>query len=311
MNVTIVGQGAIGLLWYHHLSKMDHQLNLMCSARAKNIPDEMHFFDIEGKATTSKIFQADIDSLASSNVIIFCLKAYQVIPALAQYLPAINQQADIILCHNGILPKELLIPWNNTHRLYQLLTSHGCKKTGDFAITHTGLGQSQLGSIYGSKLKNASKSDAQLTAELHHALPDVSWHQNISHLQWLKLAVNCVINPITALENIDNGDILKTEYQQQIKTLCKEIATVAISQQINLNPQKLLELVYKVANNTAKNCSSMRADLIHQRQTENEYINGFIYRMSQEHHLPCPVNNALYQQIAEREKMLGITVDKP
>lgn len=301
MNITVVGQGAIGLLWYHHLYKAKQDVNLICSERILHPPVAMHFTDIQGKTTTSKVIASNQQALSNSQAIIFCLKAYQVTSALEQYLPLVNKEAAIVLCHNGILAKEQLEPWAESHRLFQLLTSHGCKKVDDFTIEHTGLGHSQLGSINTTQAKSNETLCKQLTQVLNLALPTVSWHQDIRRLQWLKLAVNCVINPITALNNVENGELTKASYQREIVTLCQEITQVAATQSIELKQQELLTLVLQVADSTAKNCSSMRADLLHRRKTENEYINGFIYRLSKQHQIACPINNALYQQVAERE----------
>ncbi len=42
---------------------------------------------------------------------------------------------------------------------------------------------------------------------LQGVLPDVAWHNNIRAEMWRKLAVNCVINPLTALWNCPNGKL--------------------------------------------------------------------------------------------------------
>lgn len=311
MKTIVIGQGAIGLLWYHSLSEIGHDVELMCSSRVKQIPEVMEFTDIKGQTTQSIITPASMHSLTNASIVLLCLKAYQVEAALVQYMPAISKDAAIILCHNGMLSTEKVIPLVKSHRLFQLLTSHGCLKNNNFSITHTGLGQSQLGHIYSPQLSKVGIKENTLQKLLDKALPTVTQHNDITQLQWLKLAVNCVINPITALNDIDNGEIAKAQYQQQVRDLCNEIALVAARQQVLLHPKSLVALVYQVAENTAKNCSSMRADLLNKRKTENEYINGFIHRLSIEHHLRCPTNAHLYQQIVEQEQLLGITGDKP
>ncbi|WP_289237656.1 ketopantoate reductase C-terminal domain-containing protein, partial [Escherichia coli] len=42
---------------------------------------------------------------------------------------------------------------------------------------------------------------------LQTVLPDVAWHNNIRAELWRKLAVNCVINPQTAIRKSPNGEL--------------------------------------------------------------------------------------------------------
>ena len=137
----------------------------------------------------------------------------------------------------------------------------------------------------------------QLTTLLHHAFPSVIWHKNIAEKQWLKLAVNCVINPITALNNIFNGEVNSPEYSSLIKDILVEVVAVSKSQGINLDLTTLIQTVVDVAKATAKNQSSMLCDVQKQNKTEIDFINGYIHRLGEKMQIETPVNTRLWQEV--------------
>jgi 2-dehydropantoate 2-reductase len=201
----------------------------------------------------------------------------------------------VVLAHNGIGTYEAvakLLP--SMQVIVTMLTTHGSLRTTPLTITHTGLGQTDIGLLSG-KL-NVQQQD-QLTNQLSSALPYVSFHQDIKKKQWLKLAINCVINPITAINNIDNGQINDKKFTKQINSLLTEIIELSQAINIDLVFTDLQVMVHKVALATTKNCSSMRSDVLAGRSTEVDYINGYIHRLGKKYNVATPENTRLWQQV--------------
>ena len=107
-------------------------------------------------------------------------------------------------------------------------------------------------------------------------------------LQLEKLAVNSVLNPLTVLLDARNGSILYNfAITRNMRLLLAETSLVIRSlpelQNIpniakRFSSQRLETLVVSVANTTRDNISSMLADVRAGRQTEVEYINGYIVK---------------------------------
>lgn len=309
MNIVIVGQGAIGLLWYAHLQSLSDpsiNLSLLPSTASKEQHSSQslycytHFLGLSEQryyqlATSQHLKQAD--------VILICVKSYQVRGVIKQIAPLLNttlnqklnKQTSLILAHNGMGTLAEITPLlSKEQSVLTLLTTHGCTRAMPYHIIHTGLGETHLGLVQGQQNSSAQK---QLTQLLNRAMPQVIWQENIIEKQWLKLTINCVINPLTALHNVNNGEIAKPYYQTQIKTIIAEIVAVAQAEAQPLNASELQQQVVKVATQTAKNCSSMRADILAKRVTEINYINGYIHRLGIKHQLKTPENTQLWQAI--------------
>ena len=177
--------------------------------------------------------------------------------------------------------------------------TQGAKKIADYHIEHTGEGESNLGLIWGEP-ENEKKTT--LLKLLTQSLKQVSFQENIQQAQWEKLAINCVINPLSALENIKNGKINLQIYQETVREIIKEVVILGAREDVELDENLLLNLVIKVAERTKKNISSMRADIMNKRRTEIDYINGYIHRLGEKHQLATPMNTKLWLAVKVLEK---------
>lgn len=126
-------------------------------------------------------------------------------------------------------------------------------------------------------------------------------------LQLEKLAVNSVLNPLTVLLDARNGSILYNfAITRTMRLLLAETSLVIQSlpelQNIpniatRFSSQRLETLVVSVANTTRDNISSMLADVRAGRQTEVEYINGYIVKRGEEMGIKCVVNYSTMQMV--------------
>lgn len=301
MNIIILGQGAIGLLYYKWLDESsEHQVSLQPSLRLKTLPKHYHFTSFDKTLSQVKLRQANLKTLADCDIILCCVKSYQVNNALKPLLPYINDKTMIVLCHNGMgsyeeLPESI----TKNHLVLSMLCTHGSKKHNDFAIEHTGLGHSDIGLLNRS---SAAFSSQAFLKQINHGFGNLYWHDDIALAQWHKLAINCVINPITAINNINNGEILLPQYINHLPAILHEIILIAEKEGTVLDEKPLQKRVLDVAKKTALNRSSMRSDILANRKTEVEYINGYIHRLGLKHNISTPENTLLWQHIVSLEK---------
>jgi 2-dehydropantoate 2-reductase len=304
MNTVIVGQGAIGLLCYHRFSQLknnnryDGLISLWPSKPTKH--SHYSFSEITSSAKTFPLVIADEQALTRAQVVVICVKSYQVASALKTIHSLIADDAIIIVAHNGLGTLEeissLLKP---SQCLLALLLTQGAKKSANYHVEHTGIGNSDLGIMWG---KISSVEQKQLVDYFQLGLKHVNWQENIQQAQWKKLAINCVINPLSALNNIENGKVNLPAYQEATIDILKEVVTVAAKEGVILSEYSLLSFVKEVANNTSANTSSMRADVLAERRTEIDYINGYIHRLGEKYQLATTKNTQLWQAVRLLEK---------
>ncbi|WDE12917.1 2-dehydropantoate 2-reductase [Thalassomonas haliotis] len=299
MNVVILGQGAIGLLWYRALQRLGGDkvnVKIFPSSAAPTASKTFTFTCFSGSSEQRPLITADKMALTECDHLLVCVKSYQVKQALVPLLPNLNTGSSIILSHNGMgtlaeLPEEII----DKHAILALLTTHGCLRIKPRHIRHTGRGFSDIGLVSGQL---AVKQQTELTGLLNLALPQVEWTNNIVEKQWRKLAVNSVINPLTALHQLKNGQILADKFTAQITAILTEVSQVAKSQGIELDLRELEQVVTGVAQATSNNISSMRCDVLGGKKTEIDYISGYIHRLGVKEHLATPENTRLWQQVS-------------
>jgi 2-dehydropantoate 2-reductase len=292
MNIVVVGQGAIGLLWYHHLRLLTrHNVSLKCSKRMTTAPTNYQFTDLNQQTTNNDLAIAQNTQLSHAEVVIFCVKSYQVAQAYQEVQFLLSKNAVVIFCHNGMgaFNTEQI-----THQSMMLLTTHGAKLTAPFIVEHTGVGHSDIGYF---EQCNFQCNTLEVIKVLDQALPDVNFQQEITNKQWLKLAINCVINPLTSIDDVDNGQISKKKYQPIVRSILTEVVAVAKVKNVQLDLEALIKTVALVAKKTAANCSSMRSDILHQRPTEIEFINGYVVRIAEKYGLNVPENKRLLRLV--------------
>ena len=289
MKITILGCGALGQIWLAALEQQGHEVQgwlrvpqPYCSVNVVNLNGE----------TINKTFIAnDPAFLAVSDLLIVTLKAWQVSEAVKNLQHSLPEDCPILLLHNGMgtldelkgLPQPLL----------RGVTTHAAKRDGT-VIVHVASGVTHIGPT-----SPAGEALSELAEMLHCALPDVAWHNNLASAAWQKLAVNCVINPLTVFHDCTNGEL--AHRRDEIELLCHEVANVMEREGQHTSREWLVSYVLEVIRTTAANTSSMLQDIRAQRRTEIDYINGYVIRRARAQGIPTPENSRLYEFIKRKE----------
>ena len=134
-------------------------------------------------------------------------------------------------------------------------------------------------------------------AGLQRHWPNLKWADNIHEPQWQKLVANAVINPLTALYDVTNGQIIEDPaLRQRAERLCAEADTILTALDSDW-PGQSLDNVLAVARATAGNTSSMRADRQRGAITEIEAINGWIVSQANRMGMPSPEHQRVVDEL--------------
>ena len=83
--------------------------------------------------------------------------------------------------------------------------------------------------------------------------------------------------------------------------MCLELQPLLLKQGLTITANEWRELVLQVVDRTAQNYSSMQQDLANQRQTEIDYITGYLLQQAEQNGLELPRHRALYLKIKALE----------
>ncbi|MEB3773739.1 MAG: ketopantoate reductase family protein [Desulfurococcales archaeon] len=127
---------------------------------------------------------------------------------------------------------------------------------------------------------------------------------DIDRIIWLKLIVNTVINPITAVLGKENIVVYRNRWIRKLAPkIIEEAWKIASRQGIKLPPpEELLDTVMNVAETTGANRSSMLQDIESCRRTEADAILGELINRGRRAGIEVPVVETLYTLVKALEE---------
>lgn len=137
---------------------------------------------------------------------------------------------------------------------------------------------------------------------------------NLLQLQLEKLAINSVISPLTVMLDARNGSILYNyALTRTMRLLLSEISLVIrslpelqyipnVSQRFD--PSRLETIIVSTAHQTRDNISSMLQDVRRGRQTDIEYLNGWIVKKGEEQGVRCLMNYMMMNLVKGKGSMI-------
>jgi 2-dehydropantoate 2-reductase len=304
-HIAIWGVGALGSLFAAYLSTVA-QVTMV-----GRWPEQIEAVQREGltihhaDGRTSRFFPAITDNPAALppiDLVVVLVKSHQtagIAPAIARVL---SPHGVAITLQNGVGNLDTLVHAIGAARATQGVTAQGANFVGLGAVRHAGAGLTHIAVLperaglieTGISLLNRTGIDTHAT-------------DSADPLVWGKLAVNAGLNPLTALLDLPNGELL-TEPQRQrfMIAAAREVEAVAAAQGIRLPYPDVAAQVREVARVTGANVSSMLQDIRRQVRTEIDAMCGAVVRYGERLHVPTPVNAALFDLIRAKESSHAI-----
>lgn len=286
MKIAIVGAGSLGLLYGYYLADQ-HEVTYYIRNEAQINEINEHGISLTGNSINRHVKAKKITDYQASDLLIIALKQTQV-PEFIYKNKSILKKEQIIFLQNGLghikYIKEL--------ELEAIISSveHGALKIGYQEVSHLGKGVTKIAPY------------CKLTKELEEKIKKINdknlnfnCHNDWKEISYEKLIVNAVINPLTALFNVSNGEILSNSYLKELaKLLCKEAAEI-----LKLEFTEQWKNVKRVCSLTSENTSSMRADILSNQETEIDAIIGYLLKEAE---VNFPYLDFVYKSIKALEK---------
>lgn len=284
----VLGPGAMGCLWAANLARAGLAVTLLARDAAR-YPGHVTVWNGDvPEQIPVEVADATASGPAIGNLLV-AVKAHDTVAALTPLTPRLTPDTLIVLMQNGLGVPEVLAQAGIPGRVVQAFTTEGAWRSAPFQVVYAGRGRTLLPDF-----------DADAIGALGSGTMAVAADPAIGRRLWLKLAVNCVINPVTALAGCINGEI--AEMPDLVHDLCHEIASVLEVEGVAVPVEALADEVIEVARATASNRSSMLQDLDAGRTTEIHFITGHLLRTGQRHGLELPLNRQLLTLMLVRQR---------
>lgn len=279
----ILGAGSIGLLWAAELSKAGYKV---CLLRHKTAPYPQQIM-LDDKPYAVEVRHNS--QARSINNLLITTKTWQTLPALKAIQHAIKPNTRLVLLQNGMANQTWLAENFPHNPVFAAITTDGAWRQQAWQVQRTGFGRTVYGAL--------NKAAADIKLDLHCGLV-VEKSDNIQAALWQKLVMNCCINPLTALYDCLNGELLQSpKALEQTEQIIIECLLIAEKLGLAEHLSTIKEQVYTVMQSTAKNSSSMREDIRQQRPSEIDAINGFIVQQGKMLGIPTPTNQHILTTI--------------
>jgi 2-dehydropantoate 2-reductase len=304
-RIGIIGRGAIGVNIAFNLQFTQSIQTTLLVREHYDRSDVLSLLTVGGETHTIKCEQAYISKSALQllDVIILPVKQYQIERVLQDIAEYLDTKTTVLLLHNGMGGIQLVKKYLPNNPLLVATTTDGVYKISTTGFIQTAVGQFDVGAIYEEIAdedivdeENAIKKYNHSTWDyLHYIHPNILWRSDMAFALYQKLAVNAAINPLTALKNCKNGELVN--YSEEVKKVKEEIFDLYEFMNLPIDNHALSLHIDSVIQLTKENYSSMHQDFQNDRETEVEGILGFLLEKGKETGMKMTFIQTLYEQI--------------
>lgn len=290
LQVGVVGGGAVGLLVAAHLATT-HKVTVYVrnSIQLKELNENR--LNVTDWEQTVNVSVKLVDEIKREDILFICVKQHQLEPLLPKLTKTLSP---LFFLQNGMAHIDLLKGFNFNNNTVMIGTcEHGSLKINNYTIKQTGFGKINASLFHG----NVEKYKRILNTLHKESFPFIQvedWYEMLA----TKLVANAVINPLTAIFQVPNGEILTNPSLSILaKQLCYEACTV-----LELTEEKQWSNISRIVTLTQTNYSSMMMDIKNKRKTEINGISGFVLKHA---NINVPYTEFAYYAIKAMELQQG------
>lgn len=298
MKTVVIGGGSVGLLLAARLQLGGVGAELITRSEAQAIQlneKGVTICTIDGnQQTVHLIARPFTHQLPPADYYLLAIKQ----PDLLTVLPGLRSippTARVIALQNGIGHQEILAEALHDNPLFFAVNTEGAHRLSATEVAHTGTGTLRIGPWNNDKPKDLLLQRF-IEAAAAASIPAL-YVEEISGFVWRKVIANAVINPLTTLFEVTNGELLQSSVTlTTMRQVFEEAAAIATCFGQKIDEQVWQELL-SICRSTSRNHSSMLQDFWHGKPTEIEAINGYLVNKGKELGMMTPMNDALRKGI--------------
>lgn len=294
-TVSIIGLGALGILFGNHLSKRMQKADLRIIADEDRIKKyESNDVYCNGEICEFNYMTPE-QVCEPADLVIFTVKYDGINDAIKAMKNQIGEKTIILSALNGITSEAVIgEAYGMDKILYCVAQGMDAVKVGNkLNYEHMGMlcfGDGEPG-IISSKVKAVAEFFEKMEVP-HEAVTDMNKRL------WGKFMLNVGVNQTVAVYESNYGEIQKEgQARDTMISAMREVMVLSEKKGINLTEHDLNYWLKILGTLSPAGKPSMRQDLEARRLSEVELFSGTVIKMGKEYNIPTPVNQELYDKI--------------
>jgi len=281
-KIFVLGSGAVGSTYGALLSKREDVTLIGRKAHVDAINSNGLFLygEFEGKYDVKA--DTEIREIPPNSLVILSTKITDSEKAIKEIKHQVKKDTIILLLQNGLGVEEIvekILPDNEVIR----------------AVITIGAEFLELGKISNVILikidLEKSRSSEKMARLLKDCGLDAEIADNMDMQVWIKLVINSVLNPLTAIFQVRGNKIITDSLKPVRHGIVDECLEVAKAEGIEIDPT--IEEMIDAGVSNFFNYSSMCQDIIKGKKTEIAFLNGKVVELGKKHNIPTPFNELM------------------
>lgn len=311
MIIDVVGSGSLGLLYGGKLQDAGNEVRFWTRTAEQANKLSVEGFKVNEREKTIQISSDQIQVKPITELtrvwehspgdwLLLMMKQTAIQDVIHEIASLKTRVLNIACFQNGVGHLNVIqsnMPHSN---IYSVITTEGAKRQQD-GVIRAGIGETWLGKSSDIRSSSLMPMDQNESIRLQGLLQQAGFGCTVSNeidkLIYRKLLINAVINPLTAIWRIPNGELITREERIMfMRQLYNEAWAVYEASGIQVDGD-VWDQILSVCRSTASNTSSMLSDVLHGQQTEVQSINGQIVSMACRCGLSAPTHEVLLHLI--------------
>lgn len=295
-KIVILGAGAIGSIYGAFLSNRNNVTLIGSKTHVQAVNSKGLSVSGDADETFYLNAETEIHEIRENTLIILTTKAYDSANAIGKIRNLLKDDTVILVLQNGIGNEEIVR-----------------RATGDKAHVLRGLTAMaaeflEPGSIRfrnGETVIEKSRIAEKIVEAFNESILKARVSDDIKKDLWSKLVVNCVVNPLTALFQVRNHEILSRSLETIRHGIVRECVEVGRAEGVNFPERFEVEVDERISD--YKNFSSMCQDVMMGKRTEIDFLNERVAELGRKHQVPALLNETFVCLIRFQEEKNGVS----
>jgi 2-dehydropantoate 2-reductase len=306
MRVLVYGGGSVGLGVASCAIKAEAEVDIIAreatvrALRERGLTRTGIFGDYNAEASkfASYCLLEDVQGV-SYDYILVCVKSFDTSAAvreLSGYRKLFGEETKIVLFQNGWGNAEVFLSFFEQGQVYNARVITGFRRADKNTVEITVHADSiHIGSLFGGDLACVDR----LCEFIRKGDIPCEATSDIGKDLWAKMLYNCALNPLGAVLDVPYGVLAESEFTRAIMNgIVREVFGVMTAAGYQTHWQKaedFLEVFYnKLVPDTAEHKSSTLQDILANKKTEIDALNGAVIKLAEKHQVEVPCNRAVY-----------------